>query len=323
MKIRMAVLMLLATVLILAPRASAGTLSTSVISLFPKELGEFAYADLKSARKFKWFTQLKDQMLPNRFRQFEQFLQSAGVDPNVQVEELAWGATLPTAEVGDMIVGVALGQFNPENTAAFFKAQKLTSHEFRGYKLYAFGSGTGANDLFFFYVDANTAAFGHRQVLEKLIEVRFGAEESLLRNEKLFGLIQEANGKGLVWAVLGEGYTRLAIQQLAPETTQFPDAPKVVAKMKATIIEIAADRGVDTRFQFVCESPDDANLFAAILEAGLLYKRVQVKQDNPTLAKSLEDARVGAKGDRLEIRLPFSEETLTDLLRRNTFAVKL
>jgi len=303
--------------------AHAGSLSTSVISLFPKDLGEFAYADLKSARKQKWFAQLKDQMLPSRFRQFEQFLASAGMDPNVQVEELAWGATLPTADAGDMVVGVALGQFKPEDTATFYKNQKLSVRDYRGYKLYAFGSGTGPNDLCFFYVDANTAAFGHRPVLEKLIEVRFGAEESLLRNDKLFGMIQEANGKGLVWAVLGEGYTRMAIQQLVPETTQFPDAPKLIAKMKATLIEIGADRDVDTKFQFVCESPDDANLFAAILEAGLLYKRVQEKQSNPTLAKSLEDARVAAKGDRLEFKLKLTEETLADLLRRNTFAVKL
>lgn len=322
MKVRIIVLLIAALVAVARP-THAETLSTSVISLFPKDLGEFAYADLKGARKFKWFAQMKDQMLPSRFRQFEQFLTSVGVDPNVQVEELAWGATLPTAEKGDMIVGVALGQFTPETTATYFKTQKLSTSEYRGFTLYAFGSGSGPSDLCFIYVDANTAAFGHRPVLEKLIEVRFGAEESLLRNDRLYSLIEETNGKSLVWAVLGEGYTRLAIQQLAPETAQFPDAPKLISKMKATLIEIAADRGMDTRFQFVCESPDDANLFAAILEAGLLYKRVQEKQTNPTLAKSLEDAKVSAKADRLEFKLSINEETLADLLKRNTFAVRL
>lgn len=303
--------------------ARAGTLSTSVIGLFPKDLGEFAYADLKSARKFKWFPQLKEQMLPARFRQFEQFLASAGVDPNAQVEELAWGATVPTAEAGDMVLGVALGQFNPESTALFFKNQKLPTHQYRGYTMFAFGSGTGATDLLFFFVDANTAAFGHKSVLEKLIEVRFGAEESLLRDDQLYPLIEEMNGKGMVWAVLGPSYTRMAIRQLAPETAQFADAPKLIAKLKSALIEIQADRGLDTKFQFVCESPDDANLFAALLDAGLLFKRVQEKQDNPALAKSLEDARVGARGDRLEFRWSFTEEVLTDLLKRNTFAVKL
>src|SRR5271157_3278131 len=74
-----------------AKPAKAGSLSADTIALFPKETGEFAYADLKKARTMKWFPALQEQMLPERFRQFEKFLASAGVDPNTQVEELAWG----------------------------------------------------------------------------------------------------------------------------------------------------------------------------------------------------------------------------------------
>src|SRR5437879_8148115 len=71
-------------------RADASTLSTDVIGMFPQNIGEFAYADLKQARALSWFPQLKQQMLPSRFKQFEQFLTSAGIDPNSQVEEIAW-----------------------------------------------------------------------------------------------------------------------------------------------------------------------------------------------------------------------------------------
>src|ERR1700747_2698487 len=66
--------------------SAAGSLSTGVIGLFPKQVGEFAYADLKTARKYPWFPQLRAQLLPSKFRQFEQFLTSAGGDPNSQVE---------------------------------------------------------------------------------------------------------------------------------------------------------------------------------------------------------------------------------------------
>src|SRR5712691_5882821 len=167
-----------------------------------------------------------------------------GVDPNSQVDELAWGlvaegmsaktedagsAAVPT---GEEIVGVALGNYNPSSTEAFFKQQKLPTFKARGYTLYAFGTGSGSNDLFFFFIDSNTAAFGHRAILEKMIEVRFGSEEGLLRNEKLFPLINEANGSGMVWAVLNPAYTRLAMQQLAPEVEQFPEAAKLVARMQ-------------------------------------------------------------------------------------------
>src|ERR1700678_1679468 len=78
------------TVSVAPTRTSAASLSTSIIGMFPKSVGEFSYADLKAARKFPWFSQLYGQVLPPKFRQFEQFLGSSGVDPNSQVEEIAW-----------------------------------------------------------------------------------------------------------------------------------------------------------------------------------------------------------------------------------------
>lgn len=304
-------------------RAAAGTVQPDIIGLFPKDVGEFAYADLKAARKFSWYAQLKEQMLPSRFRQFEAFLSSAGIDPERQVNEVVWGVMAATPETGEQIVGVALGQYAPESAEAYFKAQKLPITKVRGYTLFAFGSGVGPSDIFFFFVDSNTAAFGHRAILEKLIEVRFGAEESLLRNEKMFPLIDEVNGRGLVWAVLDQDYTRTAVQQLVPEAAQFPEAPKLVAKLRALTITVEADRGIDAHFQAVCETPDDANLFASLLQAGLLYRRYQENPNNPDLAKTLDEIKVTPRGDRMNVHMNLSEEMMKALLQRNTFAVKL
>src|ERR1700737_1601006 len=68
----------------------AGSVGADLLGLFPKDSGEVAYADLKQGRQFPWFSQLKKQMVPAKFREFEQFLSSAGVDPNTQVTELVW-----------------------------------------------------------------------------------------------------------------------------------------------------------------------------------------------------------------------------------------
>src|SRR5215468_12241961 len=73
------------------PRPAHARLGPDTIALFPKEVGEFGYADLKKARTVKWFAQLQQQVLPERFKQFEKFLAAAGIDPNSQVEELVWG----------------------------------------------------------------------------------------------------------------------------------------------------------------------------------------------------------------------------------------
>ncbi len=319
-----------------APKpARAGRLGADVIALFPKEVGEFAYADLKKARSLKWFPQLQEQMIPERFRQFEKFLASAGVDPNSQVEELAWGlvaeglsaktegtgsSAVPT---GEEIVGVALGSYNPNSTEAFFKQQKLPTFKARGYTLYAFGTGSGPNDLFFFFIDSNTAAFGHRTVLEKMVEVRFGGEEGLLRNDKLFPLINEANGSGVVWAVLNPAYTRLAMQQLAPEVEQFPEAAKLVSRMQNLIINVDASGSIDGKFQAVCGSTEDANTLGQLLQAGFLYKRYQAQKENPELAELLDQARITPAGDRVTLRMSLSDDQMTSLIRKNTFALKM
>jgi len=325
---------LLAAIALLPTVCRAGTLGTDIIGLFPKDVGEFAYADLKKARQFKWFPQLKEQMLPGRFRQFEQFLASAGVDPNAQVEELAWAlvpvsmtksasGTSAGVPAGEQIVGVALGQFSPASAQAFFQTQKLPTFKVRGYTLFAFGGGTGTNDLFFFFLDSNTAAFGHRSILEKLIEVRFGTEEGLLRNGDFFPLINEVNGRGVVWAVLNPAYTRLAMQQLVPETAQFPQAAQLVGKLQALMITVEAASGLDARFQAVCNTPEDANTFAALLQAGLLYRRYQETQANPDLARLLDNVRITPRGDRLEVRFALSDEQMLSLIRRNTFQLKM
>ncbi|HYL84346.1 MAG TPA: hypothetical protein VE263_08935 [Candidatus Angelobacter sp.] len=333
---RMGAAALAVAAILAAPRPTrAGRLGPDIIALFPKEVGEFAYADLKKARSQKWFAQLQEQMLPERFRQFEKFLAAAGVDPNSQVDELAWGlvaeglsaktegtgsSAVPT---GEEVVGVALGNYNPSSTEAYFKQQKLPTFKARNYTLYGFGTGSGPNDLFFFFIDSNTAAFGHREILEKMVEVRFGGEEGLMANEKLFPLINEANGSGVVWAVLNPAYTRLAMQQLAPEVEQFPEAAKLVARMQNLIINVDASSGIDGKFQAVCGSTEDANTLGQLLQAGFLYKRYQAQKDNPELAQLLDQARVTPGGDRVTIRMSLSDDQMRSLIQKNTFAMKM
>jgi hypothetical protein len=312
--------------------ARAGSLGSDILSMFPKDSGELAYADLKEARQFPWFTQLKEQMLPAKFREFETFLSSAGIDPNTQVTELAW-ALVPSKSTTDspsgsvpstdQIVGVALGQFNPASAEAYFTSKKLPIVKVRTFSLFAFGGGSGPNDLFFFFIDSNTAAFGQRQQLEKMIGVRYGEGQGLYSNTDFSALVDSANGSGTVWAVLNPSYTRLAMQQLVPETAQFPAAAQLTSKLKAMTISIKGGSGVDATFEAVCGSTDDANTFAALLQAGLMYRKYQVGNSNPDLGALLDSAQIVPAGDRLDVKLSLTNDQMQSLIRRNTFAVSM
>jgi hypothetical protein len=322
----------LVAILSALPRtATAGSLGSDILSMFPKDSGELAYVDLKQARAFPWFNQLKEQMLPSKFREFEQFLSAAGVDPNSQVTELAWsmvagqtsdksGVSVPAT---DQIVGIALGQFQPASAEAYFTSKKLPIVKVRTYSLFAFGGGSGPNDLFFTFIDSNTAAFGQRSQLENMIGVRYGEGQGLYQNTDFSSLVNSANGSGTVWAVLNPAYTRLAMMQLVPETNQFPAAAQLTSKLKAMTISIKGGSGVDAKFEAVCGSTDDANTFAALLQAGLMYRKYQVGNSNPDLGQLLDSAQVAPAGDRLDVKLTLSDDQMQSLIKRNTFAVAM
>ena len=328
-----------AAALATAQTSSAQRVGPDTIALFPKNVGEFAYANLKQARAEKWYPQLQEQLLPERFRQFEKFLAAAGVDPNRQVEELVWGlvaegVTEKTSGVGsdavptgEEVAGIALGNYNPQSTEAYFKAQKLPTYSSHSFTMYAFGSGAGPSDLFFLFLDSNTAAFGHRDVLEKMLEIRYGGAEGLLRNDKMYSLINEANGNGVVWAVLNPAYTRLAIRQLAPQIQQFPEAAKLVTRMRNLLINIQAGSGIDGKFQAVCGSPEDANTLGQLMQLALVYQQYQAKQQgqaqNQDLADLLSQAQVVPSGDRVVLHLSLTDDQMTSLIKKNTFALKM
>lgn len=324
--------LLVLAVALSASASHAGTLSSDVIGLFPSTVGEFAYADLRQAREFPWFSQLKEQMLPDKFRQFEQFLASAGMDPNSQVEELAW-ALVPTGmttgnpdsiPTGEQIVGVALGQFQPSAAEAFFKNQKTASVKVRGYTLYGFGSGTGASDLFFVFLDGSTAAFGQRAMLEQMIAVRFGDQPNVTQNTTIYPLITQANGHSIVWAVLNPGYTRLALQQLVPGASQFAQAAPLLAKIQSMLISVQSSNGIQADFQATCATPDDAATMSSLLQAGLMLVKYQAtSQNNPALAQMLETAKINPNGDRLTVSVALSNDQMLALIQSKTFALRM
>jgi hypothetical protein len=319
---------------VLARPVKASGVSADTIALFPKNTGELGYVDLKKARGEKWFPALREQILPEKFKQFEKFLASAGVDPNSQVDEMVWGLVpdatgkddkgastgVPSSE---QTVGIAMGNYNPDSTEAYFKQQNLATSKIENYTLFAFGSGSDAGDLYFFFLDSSKAVFGNKPQLEKLLNIRLGKEDGLLRNDSMYNLINEVNGSYVVWAVLDPGYTRLAMSQLAPEVQQFPESAALVQRMQAMIITATAGSGVDSKFQAVCGNPQDANTLSQLMAAGLLYKKYQASKDNPDLAQLLDQANVSPSGDRVVIALSVSDDQMTSLIRRNTFAFKM
>jgi len=306
----------------------AGTLSVDVIAMFPKNTAEFAYANLKEARRFPWYAQFKSQTLPIRFSDLEHFLASAGVDDNSQIDELAWslssgdsasGSNDKSAPDSNDVLGVALGNFDPDAAKSFLKSHKIHGIDYRGYTLYPCAS---CDDLSVVFIDSSTVAFGQLRLLQQLIEVRVAANDSLIQNEKMFPLISQVNGRGIFWGVLNPGGTHQAVRQIVPEAAQFPQASKLLNKLQGIVISIQGTADLDVHFQLISSWPDDAATISQLLQAGILLRQFDAKNSDPDLAPLLASVRVVPNGEGLEVSLAVSSDQLVSLIKRNTFSAK-
>jgi hypothetical protein len=322
--VELTALAVLVAALALVPlRAAAGSVGTGVIAMFPKQVREFAYTDLKSGRQYPWFSAFRDQFLPPHFQDFERFLISAGIDPNTQVDEVVWGQLQPTSRKGgEEVVGIGFGSFDPSSNEERCKQQRLPVVDYQSNHLYGNGAAVGAGDILFTFLDSNMVAFGQRQALETLLDLRVGRGESLLTNDTLFPLISEANGSGVVWAVFDKNSAPRVIQQLIPEVSLLPQAATIVLRMHAMMVNVDAGTSLDVRVEAVCGSVEDANLLGAFLQAGVTYRRYQQEQTSRDLAQDiLESARVTPRGDRLQVEGSVSDDQLGALIKSKASAV--
>jgi len=272
----------------------ADTLGVNIIAMFPKSTAEFAYANLKEARKFPWYAQFKSQALPLRFSDLEHFLASIGVDDNVQIDELAWAVGAGETETvpddksipdSHKVLGVVLGNFDPDAAKSYMKTHGIHGFDYRGYTLYPCAS---CDDLALVFIDSSTVAFGLPKLLEQLIEVRLGAEDSLIQNENTFALISQINGHGIFWGVLNQGGTRQALREIVPEATQFPQASKLLNKLSGLIISIQGSSDLEAHFQLISSSAEDSATISQLLQVGVLFRQFEAKDSNPDLATLLD-----------------------------------
>lgn len=315
-------LLVIATMVLLALQTglrleAALALRSDILYMLPRESGEVGFLDLQALRASPHYRLIKQRMVPSRFGHMERFLRTMGVDVDEDLDWLAWVLVPPGPDQpGEMFLGIAQGQFFPENVEEYYLQQDLPLDAYRGQTLFPV-QGEGAKGLLFTFLDSSTAAFGPRRGLELLVETRFGGHESLLRNETLVDRLNEVNGNSPVWAVLNEHYTRLAVRQLLPEVAKFDQFSQVAKRLRFSSLQLQLDRAASLDFRAWCAEPADAQTFSFLLQTGLLAQSWALRESNPTLSSVLDQADVRTAGTRLAIEVPIEESNLRALLERS------
>src|SRR5947209_4294232 len=109
---------------------NAMPLSSSARSVIPAELQQLISVDYRALKDSGTAMQLKQQLMPDNIKEFEAALKGVGIDPDKDVDTLAFAA-FRTAKGGTKQVGVAAGPFAMKTVVKKMTLRKIKPTKYR------------------------------------------------------------------------------------------------------------------------------------------------------------------------------------------------
>jgi len=293
---------------------AADQLPEEALNTFPADTLQVVFTNLADLRPLSIYPQIRQRILNRQLKAFEDFLRPMGIEPEKDIDEVMLGWR------GEMVgpagfLGLAGGRFQPALIQQYFDHTGLPVREYNGANLYAFGSGSDPNDLFFTFFDSSLVAFGRLVDVKGMIDARQGSINALNSNADFVNWQGELDGTAPQWGILnGKSAGNLAGLWLAPSGQKNVNLGSLASSVRALLYRVQWDSGFSAQLFMVCNTPETAAGFATLV--GLLQQAA--KQPTPAggtalppILQSIETHRDGA---RLELDVSGPPELLDQIL---------
>ena len=302
--------------------AAAQSLSSTTLGLYPPQAGEVAFADLRALRQSPHYAQLRAGLLPERLRQLEGFSQALGIDLETQAQQMSW-VFVPSQQGGTAeLLSVIEGAFSPATLLERAKASKIGVTKVSGESVISAGKNDSGLEFVFTLPDPATMVFGSRTAVEALLGRRAEGRGGFAANATLSPLIDERNGHSPVWVVMDKHFTELAIGEMAPMLATQPQAQTLLAAVNSASMELTLARDFSGHASLNCRSAQEAQLLAAVVQAGISLYAAQASEKSPDLAAALRTASVELQGNSVQAKLNLPESQVAALLQKNALQFK-
>ncbi len=290
-----------------APRAA--------MSYFPADTQQVVYSSFSQLRSTSDYPQIRENVLRQQYGSFQTFLQSVGVDPEKDVDEVVVGWHGDSVG-GPANFGIATGQFDPNKVLDYFTKSSLPTQQYLGLDLLAFGSGFDSEDTFFTFLDSTTAAFGRLHDLKILLDVRDGTRAALDTNQDFKNYEAELENSAPQWGILtGKAAANAAAPWLSGGKKTSIDLAVVLEPVVAVLYRVEWNGGFSAHISLLCKTSESA--------AGLLQLIDILKSASPSLTSGnnsnpsfiLQNLDARQNGSRLEMNVSGPADALGQVLK--------
>src|SRR5271165_149423 len=290
--------------------ATAAPLSNNARTVVPSAVQQIISVDYRDLRDSPTARALKDKVMPDNIKQFENALRGVGIDPERDAEQLTFVSYRgPKGSLRG--IGIAQGPFKQKEFLAKAKAKKIKPTKYLLADMYPMGSGM---DMVF--LDPTTILFGEIEGLKGAIDVRDNGAESLTSNTTIDDLITSVQ-TAAVWSVLDQAGTQNMMRSALGQAGSLTDYDVVKKRLLASDYVMNFTSGVSFDLNVKTSDNVTAASLAGLMKAGVLYRRMSGSSSEKM---ALENTSVDSSNDVVSMHFKTDDQRFQALMKTDLFA---
>jgi hypothetical protein len=300
----------LAVLLLCATAGYAMPIASSARSMVPAEIQQLIGVDYRALKDSPTAQALKQQVLPENLKQFEDALKGIGIDAEHDLDQLTF-ASFRSGKQGLQVVSVAQGSFSAKAVLKRMKLKKISSTKYGTTLMYPMADG-----LVMTFLDDNTLAFGTQASLKSALDARDGKRATLDSNPQMAEQMAAVDGSP-VWSVLDQQGTQAMMRSALGDASKIADYETLKKRILASRYTMSFQSGVNFDLSVLTSDSMTAATLSSLVKAGMLYKKLNA---SPIEKTAIDSTTVDSDSSNLQVHFKTDDQKFQSLLHSELFA---
>src|SRR5579864_960207 len=282
--------------MLLVAVAYAMPLNSSARAVVPADLLQLISVDYRALKDSTTAMALKQQVLPDKLKQFESALRGIGIDPHRDVDTLAF-ASFRAPKQGIEGMGVASGSFNMKSVLKKMKLEKIVPRKYNNSLIYPMDGGFVMS-----FLDDSTLLFGESPAVKFALDTRDGQNLNVDTNATMAEMMSSVDSAP-VWSILDQQGTQNMMHSAMGDASKIADYDTVKKRLLGSRYTMSFTSGVNFDLAVVTSDSVTAATLSSLVKAGILYKKMnasaaeKVAMDNTTVDSDSQDLQIHFKSN--------------------------
>ena len=295
---------------LLVSMAYAMPLNSSARTCIPADLLQLISVDYRTLKDSPTAMALKQQLMPDNIKQFEAALKNIGIDPDKDVDTLAF-ASFHSGKQGVKGVGVASGPFNMKAVLKKMKLEKFTPKKYGTANVYPMDGG-----FIMTFLDDSTLLFGDSTALHAALDTRDGKILSLDTNGDMADMMTNVDSAP-VWSILDQQGTQNMMRSALGDASRIADFETLKKRLLGSRYTMSFTSGVNFDLSVLTSDSVTAATLSSLVKAGILYKKMNA---TPAEKVAVDNTTVDSDSSNLQLHFKASDQQFQSLMHSDLFA---